>query len=149
MILREEVCDIFQAGSQVLVCPVNCVGVMGAGLAKSMSKRVPGLEGAYRRALQAGSLGLGKPWMYSDHGWNILCFATKDHWRNESDIDWIRSGLAYIKQHYVDLGIRSMAISPIGCGLGGLDWNKEVRPLVYEYLNPLFYMDTVICLPLP
>lgn len=132
--------DIFESGAQTLVCPVNCVGVMGAGLALAFKHRfAPALFPDYQRVCENGQLKPGEPWLTR---WEIsstpgvLYFPTKDHWRDTSKLADIEAGLAMLAEHYADWwGITSIAIPALGCGLGGLDW-ADVKPLIESALEP-------------
>lgn len=129
--------NIFKTQAQTLVCPVNTVGVMGAGLAKQFARRVSGLLLAYQRACRNKELTIKSLWTYS-FGKNrkVLCFPTKIDWRNDSDIDWVEGNLKRLAEEYEYLEITSLAIPPVGCGKGNLDWG-DVKPLVIKYLDPL------------
>lgn len=132
-------CDIFDSEAQVLVNPVNCVGVMGAGLAKQFAQRFPAFEALYRIDCDRGLLTPGHPQMYGtkESPW-VVMFPTKDHWRDPSNLEWVEEGLARLKEMIEELSvctpIRSIAIPKLGCGLGGLNWEEEVRPLVKFHL---------------
>lgn len=129
--------DIFKSSAHTLVCPVNTVGVMGKGLAKAFSLRYEGLEARYRYACRKGLLTVNRPWIHHRNDDEaILCFATKQHWRYPSRLEWIESGLDYLSKHYKEMGIKSLAIPMLGCGEGALDW-YDVYPLVYRYMDPI------------
>lgn len=144
MIVGVNMTNIFHSSAHTLVCPVNTVGVMGAGLAKAFSIKFPGLLSDYRRACKLKLLTVEKPWVFhANKDRAVLCFATKKHWKDDSDIEWIRSGLHYLSEHYQELGIKSLAMPMVGCGLGGLKW-QDVFPLVYEYLDPIeIFVETI------
>jgi O-acetyl-ADP-ribose deacetylase (regulator of RNase III) len=129
--------NIFSSKAQTLTCPVNCKGVMGKGLALEFKKWFPGLFDAYKRACDKGDVAIGRPWMFqmSDVR-QVLCFATKDHWKNPSTYEYIDLGLETLKNHYDTMGIASLALPPLGCGLGGLEWN-EVKPMIEKHLGQL------------
>ena len=135
MILTEVTGDMFFSEAHCLVCPVNTVGTMGKGLAKAFALKAPGLLKAYREACRRGKLNVETPWIYkpSSDRW-FVCIATKKHWRNPSEMEWLESSLMYLRDHWEDLGIKSLCIPPIGCGEGGLDW-REVKSLIYKYLD--------------
>ena len=129
--------DLFEFGADWLTVPVNMKGVMGAGLAKQFKLKFPGLEYRYRDCCKHKVLELGKPFtLFHDHGPGFVLFATKDDWRNPSELSWIDEGLAYLARTITVLEFRSIAIPPLGCGLGGLKWN-EVRPLIEQHLGEL------------
>ena len=124
--------DIFAQPAEAIVNPVNCVGVAGAGLALQFRRRHPDAFQAYRRACAEHRLRPGRIFLF-DTGratprW-IAHFPTKRHWRDPSAIGDIEAGLRGLAATLAGHGIRSVAIPPLGCGLGGLDW-RAVRPLV-------------------
>jgi O-acetyl-ADP-ribose deacetylase (regulator of RNase III) len=130
--------DIMLSECQTLTCPVNVVGVMGAGLAKTMAREYPGLLHAYRQACRSSKLKVTSLWVYKlPDGRQILCFPTKKHWKDPSRIEWVEHNLKLLSQSWEELNITSLAIPRLGCGLGGLDWDKEVLPLVYKYLDKI------------
>lgn len=130
--------SIFESGAEALVCPVNCVGVMGAGLAKEFKKRFPQIMSIYKGAADACLLKIGQTSSYPKHiyGAGIVLFPTKDHWRHPSEMEYIRQGLLELLSAVKALGFTSIAIPALGCGLGGLDWNV-VRPLIEEAFKDL------------
>jgi O-acetyl-ADP-ribose deacetylase (regulator of RNase III) len=137
MITYEGPGNIFLTGLQTLVCPVNTVGVMGAGLAKAFKERYPGLLVSYNMACMRGGLTISKPFVFPiADGKQVLCFATKQDWRDPSDIRYIQKGLAYLVKHYQELQIESLSLPMLGCGLGGLH-PSEVMPLLHNALDPL------------
>lgn len=113
--------DLFASECHVITCPVNTVGVMGAGLAKAVSIRYPGIGSNYRHAIHTGKLAEGRPWLYpigDGSGKSVLFFATKRDWRDGSSLDWVVEGLNYLKDHFQEMGIESIAMPALGCGLG-------------------------------
>jgi O-acetyl-ADP-ribose deacetylase (regulator of RNase III) len=137
MIEQCEVQDIFTSACQTLVCPVNTVGTMGKGLAKSFKLKYPGLEVAYQHACRNyvfATKGLYVVGVGGDK--QVLCFPTKHHWRNPSKLVWIDNGLRKLAEHWQDMGITSLALPMIGCGEGGLNW-LDVYPLILEWLDPI------------
>lgn len=136
MIIFEKQGNLFDTTLQTLVCPVNTVGVMGKGLAKEFKDRYPRLLNAYRKACNSGVFHRQGYWVWTETPDNkVLCLPSKQHWRNPSKVQWIDRSLMMIAQSYQDHGITSMAITPVGCGEGGLDWKRQVRPLIYEHLG--------------
>lgn len=134
--------------NEVPVVTTNCVGVMGAGIAKQARELYPGLELRYKRALKEGTHGLGRPCLIGGltmlnmdgpqhFNQRVLLFATKDHYKDPSRIEWIEEGLARfvagVKQRE-DLQALKYNFPPLGCGLGGLDFN-EVYPLMKALLS--------------
>jgi len=131
------VSDIFKSNAQTLVNTVNCVGVMGKGLALEFKKRFPDMYEDYLVRCQRGEVQLGKPYLYKRviAPW-ILLFPTKQDWRSVSRLADIEEGLKYLEKHYKEWGITSLAVPPLGCGLGELNWDI-VGPTLYRYLSRL------------
>jgi O-acetyl-ADP-ribose deacetylase (regulator of RNase III) len=129
--------DIFKSGAQTLVNTVNCVGVMGKGIALGFRKRFPAMHDDYVRRCERGEVKLGRPYLYKqpDGPW-ILNFPTKDHWRSVSRLADIEAGLEHLEAHCRQWGIESLAVPPLGSGLGGLEWHV-VGPTLYSHLSRL------------
>jgi len=127
--------DILKADAEALVNTVNCVGVMGRGIAAQFKKQFDENFKAYKRACDAGSLRPGMMLIYDSGKFlnprYVINFPTKDHWRANSKIEDIESGLAALVNEVRTRKIESIAIPPLGCGLGGLDWST-VRPMIEE-----------------
>lgn len=137
-IIYEGVGDIFDSPAQTVVCPVNCVGVMGSGLALAFKHKCPGLYTAYREECKNGLLTVKNTFLYKpEYGPWVLCLPTKDHFRDPSKMEYIQYNLENISRDYEKMGITSLAMTPIGCGLGRLDYHYNVRPLLYQYLDPI------------
>src|SRR5436309_3851802 len=117
--VRVLVGDIFKSEAQTLVNTVNTVGVMGKGLALEFKKRYPEMFLDYVERCKRRDVKLGKPYLFSSliPPW-ILLFPTKEHWRSVSSLSAIERGLVYVKAHYKNWGITSLAVPPLGCGLG-------------------------------
>lgn len=129
--------DMFSSDAQTLVNTVNCVGVMGKGVALHFKKRYPEMFQDYVRRCERKQVKLGEPYVYEDmSGIKILNFPTKDHWRSASRLSDIEKGLTYLVEHYEQWGIKSISMPPLGCGNGGLNWT-EVGPLIYQKLHKL------------
>lgn len=129
--------NIFESQAKTLVNTINCVGVMGKGIALEFKKRFPDMYDEYVAMCEAGIVRPGKPYVYQDFfGASILNFPTKDHWRSPSKLSYIISGLDWFKKHYYEYGITSIAFPPLGCGNGGLTWDI-VGPIMYDYLKEL------------
>jgi O-acetyl-ADP-ribose deacetylase (regulator of RNase III) len=129
--------DILKSKVQTLVNTVNCVGIMGKGIALKFKERVPDMFNDYVERCNRNEVKLGKPYLFKrlTPPW-ILNFPTKGHWRSVSRIEDIVKGLKYLLQHYKEWGITSLAVPPLGCGQGQLEW-KIVGPTLYRYLNQL------------
>jgi len=132
-----KVGDMFQSKAQTWVNTVNCVGVMGKGVALEFKRRFPDMYEDYVRRCRAGQVKLGLPYLYKRvvPPW-ILNFPTKEDWRSVSRLDKIEEGLRYLEEHYREWGIESLAVPPLGCGQGQLEW-RVVGPTLYRYLKRL------------
>lgn len=129
--------DLFASEAQTLVNTVNCVGVMGKGVALEFKKRFPRMAKDYADRCARQEVRLGEPYLYADEtGARIINFPTKGHWRSPSRFADIERGLDYFAAHAAEWGITSVALPPLGCGNGGLAWS-EVGPLIYAKLHRL------------
>jgi O-acetyl-ADP-ribose deacetylase (regulator of RNase III) len=142
--------DILQADAEALVNTVNCVGVMGRGIALQFKKAFPENFKTYKTACDAKAVRPGKMFVYSlNRLYNpryIINFPTKRHWRGKSQLEDIEKGLADLVAVIQANQIRSVAIPPLGCGLGGLDWN-EVRPLIDQAFEVLPEVNVLVFEP--
>jgi O-acetyl-ADP-ribose deacetylase (regulator of RNase III) len=132
-----KVGNLFESRAQTLVNTVNCVGIMGKGIALEFKKRYPKMFKDYERRCAAGAVKLGQPYLYKDlvDKW-ILNFPTKDHWRSVARLRDIIEGLECLEHHYREWDIQSLAVPPLGCGQGQLEW-RVVGPTLYRYLSRL------------
>lgn len=128
--------DLLGSKMQTLVNTVNCVGVMGKGIALSFKQRFPEMFDDYKKRCSEKQVKLGVPYVYPAGERLIVNFPTKGHWKNASELSWVEAGLKYLAANASQWGIQSMAIPPLGCGNGGLNW-EDVLPLVKKYLLPL------------
>lgn len=141
--------DLLKADVEALVNTVNLQGVMGKGIALQFKKAFPDNYKAYRKACQSSELRLGHMFIYPRGILPpkfIINFPTKDHWRSKSRLADVAAGLRDLAIQIQDLGIKSVAVPPLGCGLGGLSWSK-VRPLVVEHLGGLEGVEVVLYEP--
>jgi O-acetyl-ADP-ribose deacetylase (regulator of RNase III)/uncharacterized protein YwgA len=129
--------DLFQSDAQTLVNTVNCVGVMGKGVALEFKRRFPEMYEDYLLRCKMRSVRLGQPYLFRrlSPPW-IINFPTKDHWRAVSKLSDIIAGLEYLDRHYAEWGITSLAVPPLGCGQGGLEW-RVVGPVLARHLQRL------------
>jgi len=120
---------------EALVNPVNCVGIMGKGLALAFKRAYPGVFGEYARACAAGDVVLGRVQIVETKAKRgpklIVNFPTKNHWRDSSRLEDITSGVADLVKQVRTRRVRSLAVPALGCGLGGLAWTS-VRPIIEE-----------------
>jgi len=129
--------NLFESRAQTLVNTVNCVGVMGKGVAEEFKKRYPAMFKDYVSRCDRKVVRLGEPYLYADTaGARVVNFPTKGHWRASSRIADIERGLDWFVAHVGEWGITSVAMPPLGCGNGGLDW-AEVGPLIWRKLHEL------------
>ena len=129
--------DLFESQAQTLVNTVNCVGVMGKGVAEQFKKRFPAMFEDYKSRTDRKLVRLGEPYLYRDSsGLQIVNFPTKDHWRSPSRLSDIERGLDYLAARAAEWKISGLALPPLGCGNGGLEWS-EVGPLIYRKLHDL------------
>ena len=129
--------DLFKSQAQTLVNAVNCVGVMGKGIALEFKKRFPAMYSDYVDRCRSGRVQLGRPYLYtpSDRGaQRVLNFPTKHHWRDGSTFIDIIAGLLYLQDWYRAWGVTSLAVPALGTGLGGLDW-KEVKAIMLDHFK--------------
>ena len=131
--------DILQADAEALINTVNCVGVMGRGIALHFKRAYPANFKAYAAACKRGDVQPGRMFMYDTEQvaprW-IVNFPTKRHWRGKSRIEDIEAGMADLVHEIRARGIRSVAIPPLGSGLGGLAW-RDVRLVIESALDDL------------
>lgn len=129
--------NIFESKAQTLVNTVNCVGIMGKGLALEFKKRFPEMYEDYVTRCKAKEVRLGEPYLYPRllSPW-ILNFPTKGHWRSVSHLSDIVAGLEYLEKHYREWEITSLAVPALGCQNGQLEWHT-VGPLLYQHLSRL------------
>lgn len=129
--------DLFESGAQTLVNTVNCVGVMGKGVALQFKKRFPAMFEDYRARCASGGVQLGRPYIWrAPDGRQVLNFPTKDHWRGVSQLSAIVDGLRYLSERVDEWHIESLAVPPLGCGHGQLEWSV-VGPTLYRHLAGL------------
>jgi hypothetical protein len=156
--------DMFFSTMQTFTISVNCVGVMGKGLASRTKYQFPDVYVVYQDVCRDRKLKMGKPYLIKRETsldyeladepsslsnanlekWFLL-FPTKKHWREKSDIIGIEQGLQWIQNNYKKQGIRSLAVPALGCGLGRLEW-RDVGPLLCGYLSAL---DIPVAIYLP
>ncbi|GGP70177.1 type II toxin-antitoxin system antitoxin DNA ADP-ribosyl glycohydrolase DarG [Saccharothrix coeruleofusca] len=132
--------DLLVADADALVNTVNCVGVMGKGIALQFKRRYPENFDAYAKACKSGEVRLGHMHVVELHSISgpryVVNFPTKGHWKSRSKLEDIEAGLDDLIRVIRDLGIKSIAIPPLGAGNGGLAWS-EVEPLIRRKLAGL------------
>ena len=142
--------DILHEDVEVLVNAVNCVGVMGRGIALQFKKVFPENFRAYAIACKNHEVQPGRMFIFETmHLTNpryIVNFPTKRHWRNNSRMEDIEAGLNYLAVWINNHDIQSIALPPLGSGLGGLEWHK-VRPLIENSLGEFDELKIVVFEP--
>ena len=142
--------DILAEPAEALVNTVNCVGVMGRGIALQFRNAFPDNFRAYEAACKRGEVRPGRMFVFAREALDpprwIINFPTKRHWRGRSRIEDIEAGLAALVEEIRARAIRSIAIPPLGCGLGGLDW-AEVRPRIEAALAALPEVEVALFEP--
>lgn len=129
--------DLFESKCSTIVNTVNCVGVMGKGIALEFKKRYPEMFMEYVLKCNRGEVKPGVPYVYQNsEGVSVLNFPTKDHWRSPSRLSYVIDGLDWFVENYKKWNIESIAFPPLGCGNGGLSWST-VGPIMYQKLSKL------------
>lgn len=130
--------DLLSSEADAIVNPVNCKGVMGKGLALQFKKKYPINFRVYRDACASGYLRPGRMLTAKEDGKFIINFPTKDDWRQKSKLTYIEEGLVSLLDEIEKHNIKSIAIPPLGCGNGGLEW-QTVRKLIEESFRNFDY----------
>jgi O-acetyl-ADP-ribose deacetylase (regulator of RNase III) len=131
--------NLLEADVDALVNTVNTKGVMGKGIALQFKRAFPDNYKAYRAACEAGDVQLGRMFVTAEGLISprlIINFPTKGHWKSRSRLGDIEAGLQDLRRVVADYDIKSLALPPLGCGLGGLAW-ADVRPLIEAALGDL------------
>lgn len=145
--------DIFIAQTDAIINTVNCVGVMGKGIALEFKRRWPKNFQAYKKLCAENKLITGKMFVFensdmfkSDSHRYLINFPTKQHWRSKSKLSYIEEGLNDFIIQIKKFNIKSVAIPPLGCGNGGLDW-LVVRDLIEKKLSPINDVEFLVFVP--
>jgi len=142
--------DILKEDAEALVNTVNCVGVMGRGIALQFKNAYPENFKAYATACKKNEVQPGRMFVYETGRLTnpryIINFPTKRHWRGKSRIEDIEAGLNALVEVIHKYNIRSVAIPPLGSGLGGLNW-AEVKPRIEDALRPLADVNIIVYEP--
>ncbi|TCC94036.1 phosphatase [Pedobacter frigiditerrae] len=142
--------NLLEANTEALVNTVNTVGVMGKGIALQFKEMFPHNYKLYLAACKNGLLLPGKLLAVKDQTLQgeklIINFPTKTEWFKKSQYDYIENGLKELAKLVVEQNIKSIAIPPLGCGNGGLKWDK-VRPMIEKYLGDLKDVDIIVYEP--
>ena len=134
--------NIMNSEDDAIVNPVNCVGVMGAGLALQFKNQYPGNFAMYQQVCKNDFLVPGKMFIYERDGYDrpyyIINFPTKQHWKDKSSMGMLEIGLLNLVIAIESRWIESISVPALGCGLGGLDY-KDVKPVLCKHLS--FVLD--------
>jgi O-acetyl-ADP-ribose deacetylase (regulator of RNase III) len=150
--IKETAGNLFQSNAEALINAVNCVGVMGKGIALQFKQKFSAeYFNAYKIACQNGELAIGKVQVFELKNVQtnprfIINFPTKNHWREPSKIEYIESGLQSLVEAVECYKIKSIAMPAIGCGLGGLDY-VEVKLLIEKAFDSLPNVEVLLFLP--
>ena len=142
--------DILKQEAEALVNAVNCVGVMGGGLALQIKRAFPANFIAYEQACRNSEVNLGEMWVF-DAGQSanpryIINFPTLRDWQDDSRLADITTGLDDLRNVILARDIKSIAVPALGCGLGGLNWD-EVCPQIEAALHDLDGVDVLVFTP--
>ncbi len=142
--------NLLTADADALVNSVNCEGFMGKGIALQFKKAFPANFEAYRRACKQGAVVPGRMLVHETGALArphyVINFPTKRQWRSKSRLEDIRDGLGALVAAVRERGIESIAVPPLGCGLGGLDW-RDVRPLIVKAFEGLPHVRVLLFEP--
>ena len=126
--------NMFESDADCLLNTVNCEGFMGKGIAYQFKLKFPENNKSYIKACKSGELTVGKIHYYVEDDITIINFPTKDKWREDSKIEYIKDGLDYFIQILPTLNVKKIAIPPLGCGNGGLAWD-DVKTIIEEKIS--------------
>lgn len=126
--------NIFSSGCQTIVNTVNCVGIMGAGIALECRLRYPKMFEQYAQLCSDAKLDIGQLWLYKDPARWVLNFPTKKHWRYPSKLEYLHLGLQKFVETYATRGITSVAFPLLGAQNGGLPPEQSLA-LMRQYLG--------------
>lgn len=135
--IKVKIGNIFESKMEVLVNTINCVGVMGKGIACDFKKKYPEMFKEYKALCDQHIIKTGELYPYLENNKvKVINFPTKQHWRSPSKIEYITEGLQWFVDHYKELNIRSIAFPPLGCGNGDLSWDY-IESIMYQYLKDI------------
>ncbi len=159
--------NLFDSNADILVCTINCVGVMGAGIAKEFKERYPAYYYDYKSKCASGHLVPGAIFDYHNlycgkdlesyykdgEPKYIISASTKDHWKDPSNLEWIDSILDMLRDSLLVFAkippfnsFKSIAIPALGCSNGKLNW-ADVKPLMEKYLGDIEWLEIIVYEP--
>lgn len=149
-VIKESTGNLLAAAVEALVNTVNTEGVMGKGIALQFKKAYPAMFDEYRKAAKAGEIRIGAMQVWETDLLEgprfIINFPTKKHWKAKSRLADIDAGLVDLARVVADLGIKSIAVPPLGCGNGGLDW-RDVEPRIRAAFDEAPDVDVLLFAP--
>ncbi len=149
-VITEAKGNLLEADVDAVVNTVNTVGVMGKGIALQFKRAYPAMFKSYQTAVKDGAVRLGRmhvwPTGQIDGPRYVINFPTKGHWRGRSRLEDIQRGLDDLARVIAELEITSIAVPPLGCGSGGLNWT-DVEPLIRRALGVLNDLDVALFAP--
>lgn len=134
--------NFFDYDADIRVNTVNCVGVMGAGVALQFKTQFPKMYEEYVRECNQGRVKIGLPHVWKENsifnptGVTIINFPTKNHWKNPSEYEYIEKGLDWLRGYLLLNPNLTITVPALGCGHGGLDWNK-VKEIIKDKLHDI------------
>lgn len=135
--------NFFDYNADIRINTVNCVGVMGAGVALQFKTRFPEMFKEYLKACNEGLVKPGKPHVWSNNTFFneednlvIINFPTKNHWKKPSEYEYIEEGLKWLSKFLLNHKGKTITVPALGCGHGGLDWNI-VKDMIIKYLSEI------------
>lgn len=133
--------NFFDYDAEIRVNTVNCVGVMGAGVALQFKNKFPKMYEEYVKECGLGKVRIGKPHVWIDSGFFnsspiIINFPTKNDWKKPSEYDYVEKGLLWLRDYLQEKGNVRITLPALGCGHGGLDWSI-VKKMIFDYLQGL------------
>lgn len=142
--------NLLDADVEAVVNTVNTVGVMGKGIALMFKEAFPDNFKRYEAACKAKEVKVGEVFVTERHElmgpkW-VVNFPTKQHWRHPTKLAWVVDGLKDLRAFILDKGVKSIAVPPLGCGNGGLDW-AVVRPEIEDALADLDDVEIIVFEP--
>ncbi len=148
--ITETTGNLLRADAEALVNTVNTQGVMGKGIALQFKKAYPAMYEDYRAAAKAGQVRLGHVQVWPTGQMTgpkyVINFPTKGHWKSRSKIEDIEAGLIDLVEAIKKFGIQSIAVPPLGCGNGGLDW-RDVEPRIVRAFEQVPEVDVLLFTP--
>ena len=142
--------DLFNLNVDTITCPVNCDGTMGNGLALAFKMKYPSvLFTNYRELCLSDKLTPGHCWFYRHPYRNVLCFATKDSWRQDSKLEWVSNGLYNCLENLPKLGVKRIGFPLLGCGKGKLSKHVVIdvfKEVFDESIHTNLDLEVTVCL---